>query len=140
MSREQLRHAAELLERLLPQTTPGPWRDSAVDGNRYHALVSPQPHPERPAGRGWDYDEGYGGCLVGESMVYTDRRLMAVLRNVADHLPALLEAVAQEDPLEVGQLARRMADSVIATHTPTPNVSPPNDVDASPPDDTLPCG
>lgn len=128
MSRADLDHAAELLERLLPDTTPAPWRDSVVDGNRYHALVADtctrrcdewaaryadgppewQSHPH----------DGYGGCLVAESQHPGDRRLQAVLRNVADALPDLLRAVAAEDPIDVGRIAREIAAAVIATHTP----------------------
>jgi hypothetical protein len=124
MPRTDLEHAAELLDRLLPQTTPGPWRDSSVDGNRYHALVSPTRHPDKKPGHGWDWDAGYGGCLVAESVVATDRRLLAVLRNVADDLPALLRAVAAEDPIEVGRLTRRIATAITDTHRPAPQEVP----------------
>lgn len=128
MSRADLQHAAELLDRLVPQTTPAPWRDSSVDGNRYHALVADTciRRCDEWATR-YDDDapnwmshphEGYGGCLVAESQTPQDRRLMAVLRNVADALPALLRAVAEENPIEVGQLAREIADAVLATHRP----------------------
>lgn len=123
-----LRHAAELLDRLLPQATPAPWRDSSVDGNRYSALVAdtctrrcdewlarydePRPnyitHPH----------EGYGGCLVAESQTAADRRLMAVMRNVAAHLPDLLRALASEDPIEAGRFAREVADALLETHRP----------------------
>lgn len=165
MTRAALAHAAELLERLVPQATPGPWRDSTVDGNRYAALVSDtcirgcDGHAARYADLAYHHPhEGYGGCLIAESQMPQDRRLMAVLRNVADDLPALLRAVA-EDPIEVGEVARRIADAVIQAHRPLPgsaadqrqNVSPASDTtrhptmtlsgeNASPPGDTLPCG
>lgn len=129
MSRAELQHAAELLERLAPQATPGPWRDSSVDGNRYAALVSDvcirrcdDWHARYGAG---DLPEwmshphtGYGGCLIAESQTAPDRRLMAVLRNIADDLPALLRAIAEEDPLEAGRAARSIAGAVLATHQP----------------------
>lgn len=134
MSRAQLAKAAELLNRLIPNATPAPWRDGSVDGNRYHALTAvtcvrgcddyATRLAERYAGDpvpAWvDHHphEGYGGCLVAESIHADDRRLLAVLRNVADELPGLLQAVAEEDPLEVGLHARRIAAAVIATHTP----------------------
>lgn len=118
-----LRHAAELLDRLLPQTTPAPWRDSSVDGNRYHALVAGtciRRCDDYYAGpSGWDHPhEGYGGCLVAESMIATDRRLLAVMRNAADHLPGLLEALANEDPIEAGRRARALSEAIIDTHRP----------------------
>ena len=128
MSRADLQHAAELLERLTPQTTPGPWRDSTVDGNRYHALVSDTctRHCDEAAARragtrsaflGHPHD-GYGGCLIAESQTAPDRRLMAVLRNIADDLPTLLRAIADEDPIEAGHAARSIASAVLATHRP----------------------
>lgn len=125
--RTQLEHAAELLERLLPQTTPAPWRDTTVDGapNPYHALVAPESacrdHVLTFADGTvdhWDEREAYGGRLVAETMEGPDRRLLAVMRNVADELPALLRAVAAEDPAEVGQAARGIAARLIDTHQP----------------------
>lgn len=127
-TRADLEHAAELLGRLVPQATPGPWRDSTVDGNRYAALVADtcirrcdewaaRYADEIPTWQSHPHD-GYGGCLIAESQTSHDRRLMAVLRNVADHLPGLLEAVAHEDPIRAGHAARAIADAVLATHRP----------------------
>lgn len=127
MSRPELQHAAELLDRLLPAATPAPWRDGSVDGNRYGALTSPvctrdcDAHAARHAHAGlpWGHPhDGYGGCLVAESIHPEDRRLLAVLRNVADDLPHLLRAVAEERPAEVGHFARSMATAVLAAHRP----------------------
>jgi hypothetical protein len=134
VSRADLMAAAELLERLLPQVTPGPWRDTSVDGNRYGAVVTDtciRRCDDYAAGLdhlglvAWERElldhhphEGYGGCLVGESHTPCDRRLIAVLRNVADHLPALLESVAAEDPVAAGAAARAIAGAVVATHRP----------------------
>jgi hypothetical protein len=119
-----LNHAAELLERLLPATTPGPWADTSVNGNRYGALIAVECHRGCTApttGPDWTRrhpHEGYGGCLVGESIYPEDRRLLAVLRNVADDLPRLLRAVRAEDPIVVGEVARAMAAAVVSTHRP----------------------
>lgn len=125
-TRAELEHAAELLARLVPQATPGPWRDSSVDGNRYAALVADtcvrgctDYRWPRADSRLHHPHDGYGGCLIAESQTQPDRRLMAVMRNVVEHLPGLLEAVAHEDPLEVGLHSRRIADAVLATHRPT---------------------
>lgn len=126
MTRADLEHAAELLARLVPQTTPTPWRDGVVDGNRYAALVTPhcirrctEYRDDHPWMTGHPHD-GYGGCLVAETMHAPDRRLMAVLRNLADELGPLLEAVAAEDVHEVTRRARGIAAAVIETHRPSP--------------------
>lgn len=133
MSRATLEHAAELLGRLVPLSTPAPWVDGSVDGNRYGALVHTgcsrdcDSYAARHDELGYHFShphDGYGGCLVGESLHAPDRRLLAVLRNVADDLLGLLEAIAHEDPVEVGRLAGRIADAVVATHTPRGEVSP----------------
>ncbi|MBT56562.1 MAG: hypothetical protein CMF72_24580 [Mameliella sp.] len=136
-TRDQIEHAAELLRPLTEHATPGPWRDGSVDGNRYAALVSPvcirrcDEWADRYSGEppGWTSHphDGYGGCLVSESQRPEDRRLMAVMRNVAGYLPELLEAVAHEDPIEVGRITRGMAQAIVDTHTPAENVSPTSD-------------
>lgn len=129
-TRADLERAAELVEDLTPTATPGPWRDSQIDDNRYRALVSDvctrqcdDLHASYAAGsdRVWipgHPHEGYGGCLVAESQTAADRRLMAVLRNMVDDLPALLRGVAAEDPAAVGHAARAIAAAVIDTNTP----------------------
>lgn len=130
MSAAELQHAAELLDRLVPQATPGPWRDSSVEGNQYAALVSDactrrcdewaaryNDGKPPPAWMSHPHD-GYGGCLVAESQTAQDRRLMAVMRNVAEHLPGLLRAIAEEDPIEAGRTARRVAVALVDTHRP----------------------
>lgn len=130
-TRSDMEHAAELLDRLAQHATPGPWRDSSVDGNRYAALVSDTclrrcdewaaryVANDPPEWMSHPHD-GYGGCLIAESQTPHDRRLMATMRNVSDHLAALLRAVAEEDPIEVGRITRQMADAVLATHRPDP--------------------
>jgi hypothetical protein len=126
--RDDLHHAEELLGRLLTGTTPAPWRDTTVDGNRYAALVADtcERRCDEWATR-WKAQTGedpyhphdrYGGCLVAESITAQNRRLLAVLRNVADHLPEILRAVADEDPIAVGRHTRGMAAAIIETHTP----------------------
>jgi hypothetical protein len=81
VSADVLRRAAERLREVAGKATPGPWRDSTVDGNRYGALVADQPHPDRPnpASGGWGWDEGYGGCLIGESLMRADRAYIATV-------------------------------------------------------------
>ena len=124
-SREHLHHAADELEGLLRHTTGAPWRmsDPGTDGSRYRALVGATATAEKlNAMQRWQNKhhstghaygpehelEAYGGWLVAESCSTVDRQLMAVMRNVAEHLPALLRAVADEDPLEVGRIARHL--------------------------------
>lgn len=90
---EELREAARLMRERAQMATPSPWRESGVDGNRYAALVADQPHPDRMKGGGWQWDEGYGGCLIGESLMATDRAYIAswhpaVALAVADWLDA----------------------------------------------------
>jgi hypothetical protein len=128
-AQNELEHAADLLERLLPGTTAAPWVDGTVDGNRYAALVHTgcsrdcddrhqrwiERHPEHDHTHPHD---GYGGCLVAESMHPEDRRLLAVLRNVADDLAPMLRALAHEDPIEGARLARRIGRAVVDTHRP----------------------
>lgn len=116
--RERIRHAIELLHRAEQQATPAPWRDSVVDGNRYGALVSDTMHPQRAYGRGWDYDPGYGGCLVGESHMPEDRRLIATMRNTVGPMLNLLGALVDENPLEAAKWADSVATQIILTHTP----------------------
>lgn len=82
VSAEILRKAAAVLRERAKAATPGPWRDSSTeDGVRFGALVSDRPHPDRanPEKGGWAYDEGYGGCLVGESHMSWDRAYLATV-------------------------------------------------------------
>lgn len=139
MSRTHLEHAADELAGLLEHTTPAPWRLSSPGsaGARYRALVGTN-GPAR--GNFIQADpanvDAYSGYLVAESCGFADRDLLAAMRNTADHLPDLLRAVAAEDPIEVGRLARIIAaelcpcDEHASLHGDTseaPNVSPTSD-------------
>lgn len=90
MTAELLRRAAALMRERAEAATPGPWRDSYVDGNRYAALVADKPHPDRPkpSAGGWAWDEDYGGCVVGESLMAGDRA------HIASWHPILAVAIA----------------------------------------------
>lgn len=81
MSADVLRRAAAVLRERATAATPPPWRESPVNGNRYSALVADLPHPERPnvSAGGWDWDDNYGGCLVGESLMSHDRAYIATV-------------------------------------------------------------
>lgn len=88
MTAERIRRAAALMRERARAATPGPWRDSTVDDNRYGALVADQPHPDRKKGGGWDWEASYGGCLIGESLMAADRR------HIASWDPCVAMAVA----------------------------------------------
>lgn len=77
---EQITAALDEAGRLLDAATPPPWHDGKGD-NRYAALVSDQPVRGRPANGGWEYDQEYGGYLIGESMQAHDRALIAPVVN-----------------------------------------------------------
>lgn len=80
MNPEHLQQAATLLRERAKAATPGPWRDSStVDGVRFGALVADEPHPDRMQGGGWAWDEGYGGCLIAESLMMSDRAYIALM-------------------------------------------------------------
>jgi len=92
---DELRAAATKLRTLATDATPSPWRDSTVDGNRYASLVSTVKPKGRAAGKGWDWDEGYGGYLIGESIQGPDRAYIAAMQPaVALALAGWLEMVA----------------------------------------------
>jgi hypothetical protein len=80
---DTLRRAAETLRDKANAATPGPWREGRdpTGRNTYAALVADSPHPDRtnPDKGGWGYDEGYGGCLIGESLMAADRRYIATM-------------------------------------------------------------
>ncbi len=95
---ERLHAAALRIREVAAQATPGPWRDSSVDGNRYAALVSDVLPAGRPASGGWEDTEGDGGYLVGESLIAPDRAHIALWNPdvaviVADVLDVLAEDV-----------------------------------------------
>ena len=96
---QRLRAAALRIREVAACATPGPWRDSSVDGNRYAALVSDvMPAGRRPDG-GWGATEGYGGYLVGESLVAGDRAHIALWDpNAALVVAGILDVLA-EGPL-----------------------------------------
>jgi hypothetical protein len=95
---DELRAAAVKLRRLAKDATPGPWRDSSVDGlNRYAALVSDTKPEGRSPDGGWDDIEGYGGYLIGESLGGKDRAYIATVNPVlALALADLLDAHADD--------------------------------------------
>lgn len=91
---EAVRAAAVRLRELAGAATPGPWRDSNDNANRYAALVSDTMPAARPSNGGWG-DSGYGGYLVGESITSPDRALIAALNPIAAGLlAAWLDATA----------------------------------------------
>lgn len=94
-----LRMAADRLDTLMAGATPGPWRVSLIDGNRYGAVVSDAPHPGRTHGP----DEGYGGYLVVESCAPGDQAFLPVLRGA---MAPLLVLFAEE----ADRLSTRTAD------------------------------
>lgn len=108
-----VRRAADELDELCSAATPAPWT-AGRGPDTYKAMVSQTKHPDR-AGIGWDWDPYYGGCLVAESTMPPDRRLLIALRNAAPHLSALLHALADEDPIRAGEHARRLADVVLTS-------------------------
>ena len=69
---DRIREAAALLRHRASRSTPGPWR---LGNYQYAALVADQPHPSRDHAEngGWAWDDGYDGCLIGESMMAADR-------------------------------------------------------------------
>lgn len=74
-----LREAAMRIRDTANAATPGPWRDSStIDGARFQALVSDTMPAGRPERGGWDDTEGYGGFLVGESLLPPDRSHIAL--------------------------------------------------------------
>ena len=102
-SLDRMREAAALIRHHAGRATPGPWRlaDTAV-GGKYAALVANTPHPHRGDPHphrgdsergGWAWDDGYGGCLVGESLMTGDRlypvavqpRVGLAVADVLDH-------------------------------------------------------
>jgi hypothetical protein len=98
---QTLRRAATLMRERAAMATPGPWRNSEVDGNRYAALVADRPHPDRMKNGGWDWDEGYGGCLIGESLMSSDRRYIAAMHpGVALAAAAMLDDAAENAELQ----------------------------------------
>jgi len=94
-----LSRAAALLRARAKAATPGPWR---LSNSRYGALVADQPHPDRlnPAAGGWAWEDAYGGCLVGESLMRQDREYLATLHPgvglaIADWLDATAAAARE---------------------------------------------
>ena len=91
---DRIREAAALLRYRAARSTPGPWR---LGNSPYAALVADQPHPSRAHAEngGWAWDEGYDGCLIGESMMAADRvYLVTVQPEVGALLADLLDDVA----------------------------------------------
>jgi hypothetical protein len=109
---DTIRRAAALMRERAEKATPSPWRDSAVDGNRYAALVSDVMPAGRKPGGGWDVTEGYGGYLIGESVQSQDRQHIASWHPaVALAIAAWLdEAAAREDEHQEYAAAEGMTD------------------------------
>ena len=91
---DRIREAAALLRHRASRSTPGPWR---LGNSPYAALVADQPHPSRAHAEngGWAWDDGYGGCLIGESMMAADRVYFVTMQpEVGALLADLLDDVA----------------------------------------------
>jgi hypothetical protein len=98
---DRIREAAALLRHHASRATPGPWR---LGNSPYAALVADQPHPSRAHAEngGWAWDDGYGGCLVGESMMASDRVYFVTMQpEVGALLADLLDDVAAAPPPQV---------------------------------------
>ena len=103
---DRIREAAALLRHRASRSTPGPWR---LGNYPYAALVADQPHPSRDHAEngGWAWDDGYDGCLIGESMMAADRVYFVTMQP------------------EVGALLADILDDVAATpHTQWPAIPP----------------
>ena len=103
---DRIREAAALLRHRASRSTTGPWR---LGNSPYAALVADQPHPSRVNAEngGWAWDDGYGGCLIGESMMAADRVYFVTMQP------------------EVGALLADILDDVAATpHTQWPAIPP----------------
>lgn len=91
---DRIREAAALLRHRASRSTPGPWR---LGNYQYAALVADQPHPSRDHAEngGWAWDDGYDGCLIGESMMAADRVYFVTMQpEVGALLADLLDDVA----------------------------------------------
>ena len=91
---DRIREAAALLRHRASRSTPGPWR---LGNSPYAALVADQPHPSRGNAEngGWAWDDGYDGCLIGESMMAADRVYFVTMQpEVGALLADLLDDVA----------------------------------------------
>ena len=91
---DRIREAAALLRHRASRSTPGPWR---LGNSPYAALVADQPHPSRAHAEngGWAWDDGYGGCLIGESMMAADRVYFVTMQpEVGALLADILDDVA----------------------------------------------
>ena len=91
---DRIREAAALLRHRASRSTPGPWR---LGNSPYAALVADQPHPSRVNAEsdGWGWSDGYGGCLIGESMMAADRVYLVTMQpEIGELLADLLDDVA----------------------------------------------
>lgn len=91
---DRIREAAALLRHRASRSTPGLWR---LGNSPYAALVADHPHPSRANAEagGWAWDDGYGGCLIGESMMAADRVYFVTMQpEVGALLADILEDVA----------------------------------------------
>ena len=106
---DRIREAAALLRHRASRSTPGPWR---LGNSPYAALVADQPHPSRAHAEngGWAWNDGYGGCLIGESMMAADRVYFVTMQP------------------EVGALLADLLDDVAATLYTLRHASPPASV------------
>ena len=91
---DRIREAAALLRHRASRSTPGPWR---LGNSPYAALVADQPHPSRVNAEsdGWGWSVGYGGCLIGESMMAADRVYLVTMQpEIGELLADILDDVA----------------------------------------------
>lgn len=112
---DRAREAAAVLHLRANRATPGPWR---LSHSRYGALVADQPHPYRrdPNPNGWGWDEGYGGCLIAESMMTADRVYLATVSPiVGHHLADVIEGLAPDANDFHKERARRACRAIVDT-------------------------
>jgi hypothetical protein len=99
---ERLRAAADTIERAANAATPGPWGENTSRPNRYGAIIS----HDAPCDD--DEREGYGGALIGESMLTGNRAHVALW----DPPTALLAAAVLAQAADGFTAGLRMPDAV----------------------------
>lgn len=81
---ERLRAAADTIERTANNATPGPWGENTGAPNRYGAVIS----HDAPCDD--DEREGYGGALIGESMLSGNRAQVSLWDPPTARLAAMI--------------------------------------------------
>jgi hypothetical protein len=111
---ERLRAAADTIERTANAATPGPWGENTGRPNRYGAIIS----HDAPCDD--DEREGYGGALIGESMLTGNRAHVALWDPptallAAEILRTMADRVEQLAPVHVGNpdAALAFADRIL---------------------------